>query len=71
MLALKLKKIKFIVGLAAGLVFILIGVAVLIVRWKMHSKRKTDTLLEKNIKDTDIETNKEEDICKSTIVLDK
>jgi len=71
MLALKLKKITFIVGLAAGLVFILIGVAVLIVRWKMHSKRKTDTLLEKNIKDTDIETNKEEDICKSTIVLDK
>ena len=65
MLALKLKKITFIAGLSFGVLFIVIGVALMVYRWKKHSKKKTETLLEKNENSslyTDIDTGKEEDL---------
>ena len=60
MLAIKFKKVLFIAGLSVGIVFILIGCALIVVKWRAHSKRKSETLLEKCPKDTDIETNKED-----------
>lgn len=60
MLAIKLKKIILIAGLASGFVLMVLGIILVIVKWKKDRKQKKNLLLAKGNTETDVEGNKEE-----------
>lgn len=62
MLAVKLKRIIFIAGLCVGLVLTVLSIVLFIIKLKRDRKAKTNTLLGKEITQTDIETNKEDEL---------